>query len=89
MQKSSSQGREALNARTFTLRLTGEQTAERSAESSSHCFGKKIMFLFLHLQVMLPRFTDKRNFNYLLTKIGLSPSASYYGNKVFGLMLTE
>lgn len=70
MQKSSSQWREALNARTFTLRFTGKQAAWGFAESSSHCIGgKKNMFLFLHLQFMLPQFTGKRDFNYLLTKI--------------------
>lgn len=44
MQKSSSQGREALNARTFTLQLTGRQAAGGFAESSSHCIGKCFYF---------------------------------------------
>lgn len=43
MQKSSSQGREALNARTFMLGLTGKQAAPGFAESSP-CIGEKMMF---------------------------------------------
>lgn len=65
MQKSSSQGREALNARTFTLGLTGKQVARGFAESSPYCIGKTLIFSFVHLQFMFPQFTDTRNFNYM------------------------
>lgn len=76
MQKSSSQGREALNATTFMLRLTGKRAAWGLQNPVPTALGKKKLVLFLCLQFILLQFADKRNFNYLLTKIRLSPSAS-------------